>query len=260
MKKLVKTILNGEIEMWYRWDDRFVGQRIALGKYESYLTRLFLEKMKKGLVVDVGANIGYYSLLAAGRGVKVWAIEPEEINFSILSKNMRVNGYETRIKLMKVALGERVGYVRLKKSERNFGAHRVVKDEGGRVKIVRLDDLIDERVEVLKIDVEGWEPGVIMGAKRLIKKWRPVMFLEFDGRKWDGDCEKMIRFLRGVYEKIYWVDDYVQRYFPVSDEWLRKRSLGAIMVKNDLNWEWGQVRDIRWKKWLKRILGRYPLT
>ena len=58
MRKLVKTIFKNTV-FWYQWNDEFVGQRIALGKYEPYLTKLILGKIKpESVVVDVGANMG----------------------------------------------------------------------------------------------------------------------------------------------------------------------------------------------------------
>ncbi len=71
MKKLVKTIFKNTV-FWYQWDDKFIGQRIALGKYEPYLAKLILEKIKpESVMVDVGANIGYYSLLAGKTAKKI---------------------------------------------------------------------------------------------------------------------------------------------------------------------------------------------
>jgi hypothetical protein len=67
------------------------------GFYEKYETALFKRLVKKGMVVvDIGANIGYYTLLAAhlvGDKGKVFAFEPDPNNYDLLCKNIEVNGY-----------------------------------------------------------------------------------------------------------------------------------------------------------------------
>ena len=254
MKKLVKTIFKNTV-FWYQWDDKYIGQRIALGKYEPYLTKLILEKIKpESMMVDVGANVGYYSLLAGKRTKKVYAIEPEELNFSILKKNAQSSGLKN-VELIKAAAGDRQGRVVIKRSKVNPGAHKVV-GSGGEIKMIRLDDLIKEKVDVIKIDVEGMEAEVIKGARNLIEKWKPIIFLEYGVNDRD---KKMIEFLRQVYGSIFWIDEYGQTYRKISDGELDEME-GNLMVKKGLGWEWGQVKDIRVKKWIKRWIKKYPLT
>ena len=254
MKKLVKTIFKNTV-FWYQWDDRYIGQRIALGKYEPYLTKLILEKIKpESVMVDVGANIGYYSLLTAKTAKKVFAIEPEELNFSILKKNAQSNGLKN-IELIKAAAGSRQGKAVIKRSKVNPGAHKVVRSEG-EIKMIRLDDLIKEKVDVIKIDVEGMEAEVIKGARNLIEKWKPIIFLEYGV---NGRDKKMIEFLRQVYGSIFLIDEYGQTYRKIGDRESGKVE-GNLMVKKEGGWEWGQVKDIRVKKWIKRWIKKYPPT
>ena len=254
MKKLVKTIFRNTV-FWYQWDDKYIGQRIALGKYEPYLSKLILEKIGPGsVIVDVGANIGYYSLLAGKTAKKVYAIEPEELNFSILKKNTQSNGLKN-IELIKAGAGRRQGKVTIKRSKINPGAHKV-EMEGGEITMIKLDDLIKEKVDVIKIDVEGMEANVIRGAKNLIEKWRPIIFLEYGI---NGRDKEMIKFLRQVYGSIYWIDEYGQTYRKINDGKL-DRVEGNLMVKKGRGWEWEQVKNIRIKKWIKRWIKKYPLT
>ena len=250
---------------WYQWDDKYIGQRIALGKYEPYLTKLILEILNRvsargtdgqddGVFIDVGANIGYYSLLAGKTAKKVYAIEPEELNFSILKKNTQSNGLKN-IELIKAAAGRRQGKVTIKRSKINPGAHKVAVGRG-EIKMIKLDEMIKEKVDVIKIDVEGMEAEVIKGAKNLIEKWMPTIFLEYGVNSRD---KGMIKFLRRVYGTIYWIDEYGQTYRKINDGEL-DRVEGNLMVKKGRGWEWGQARDIRIKKWIKRCLKKYPLT
>ena len=71
---------------------------MAMGRYEPETTRLFKETVKPGMVVvDIGAHVGYYTLLAAkqvGPDGKVYAFEPEPGNHALLLKNIGMNGYD----------------------------------------------------------------------------------------------------------------------------------------------------------------------
>ena len=93
--KLLKSKIFEKYVFNYLPDDKYVGQRIALEKYEPYETELILKQVKSGdIIVDVGANIGYYTVLFAdkvGKKGKIIAIEPDPINFEILQKNIKEN-------------------------------------------------------------------------------------------------------------------------------------------------------------------------
>lgn len=250
MNKLVKTVIGGEVKIYYQWNDRHIGQRIALGKYEPYLTKLILEKVdKNSTFVDVGANIGYYSLLSVKKGARVWAIEPDEDNFAILKKNVKENGLDKKIKLIKAGAGSKNAWAKIERSEVNFGAHKLINRKGD-VKIIRLDDVIKEKVDVIKIDVEGMEAKVVAGAKNLIKKWQPIIFFEYGINLRNGG---LLNFLSKIYGGIFVIDEYAQFYRPAEVKKLKNYE-GNLMVKKNLGWEWGQVKNVDWKKVIKKIL------
>ena len=254
MNKLVKTIIDGGVEIWYQWNDLHIGQRIALGKYEPYLTKLMIEILKQvqddeTVFVDVGANIGYYSLLAAKKGARVIAIEPEKTNFEILEKNVKKNGLEKKIKMIRAGAGRKNTWAKIEKSKVNFGAHKL-KSGRGKIKIIRLDDVIKEKVEVIKIDVEGMEGEVVAGAKNLIKKWQPTIIFEYGISLRN---RQLIKFLSKIYGEIYAIDEYCQMYWLVEAKKLEKFA-GNLMVKKNLGWEWGQIKNVDWRKVIKKYL------
>ena len=84
--------------------------------YEQLLTKLFKKEMKQGMiVVDIGAHIGYFTLLAArlvGETGRVFAFEPDPDNYSLLIKNVSVNGHDNVIPVQK-AVSNKTGQVRL---------------------------------------------------------------------------------------------------------------------------------------------------
>lgn len=125
-------------------------------------------------VVDVGAHIGLYSLLAAkivGSNGSVIAVEPEPGNFDLLSLNVRTNGL-TNVRPLDVALADRVGTAALCFGE-HTGAYSLV--GGGAsvtVPVTTLDVVAEEhlsgRIDLLKIDVEGAEMAVLRGGEKTI--------------------------------------------------------------------------------------------
>lgn len=143
---------------------------------ERHLLRRLL---KPGMTaVDVGANIGYYLLLieeSVGQGGRVICIEPSEENLPELTANIQLNKF-TNVELHTVALGDRDGQTGLRS-----GINSGVDDAGAAaytVALRRLDSLVNERVDFIKTDVEGYEGHVLAGAGKLLETSRPVMFLE----------------------------------------------------------------------------------
>jgi len=123
-----------------------------------------------GTFVDVGANIGYFTLMAASLGYNVTAFEPMDRNVAKLMASVARNGFEGRVRVVHNAVGQDAcGGVRLVYTHRsNQGNGRIVDGESGPVPVVRLDDALDQDVAALKIDVEGRESQVLAGARRLI--------------------------------------------------------------------------------------------
>jgi FkbM family methyltransferase len=149
------------------------------GVYEALETRLFEESIAPGdVVVDVGAHIGYYTLLAAravGPQGSVIAFEPERENFRHLSRNLAENGY-TNVTCVNGAVSDRSGRQALFISSDNTGDHRIYTGDEKRAKysvdVVSLDDFFADRsksVNVIKMDVQGAEPKVLEGMKALLR-------------------------------------------------------------------------------------------
>ena len=151
------------------------------GFYEKYTTALFKSLVKKGMVVvDVGANVGYYTLLAAhlvGDEGKVFAFEPDPYNFSLLCKNIEINGYRNVIPVRE-AIFSKSGKVKLFLDKNNLGGHSLSEanvDISGSITIeaTSLDDYfknIDGKIDVVKMDVQGLEMDVLEGMTNTINQ------------------------------------------------------------------------------------------
>jgi FkbM family methyltransferase len=146
--------------------------------------RFLLAKLvKPGMrVADVGANIGYCTLLLrqlTGPSGAIIAIEPSPENLPELRLNIKRNKLHN-VRLLEVAVGAASGKVSLRKGM-NSGV--VPLNEGSyEVPIRSLDEILTEGIDLLKIDVEGYEGYALEGARNVIKRDRPIIFLEFHPR------------------------------------------------------------------------------
>ncbi|PIS35543.1 MAG: hypothetical protein COT36_01830 [Parcubacteria group bacterium CG08_land_8_20_14_0_20_38_56] len=176
-------------------------QSYALNRiHEESTTNLFQKTIKKGdIVVDLGANIGYFTLLAArlvGKGGRVYAFEPEPRNYSYLLKNIQLNSY-SNITAIQKAVSDRDGKARLYMCPYDTGHHTINQQEGiedyrhgrtGRVSAVDVESVILDRfmegredgIDVIKMDVEGAEALALSGMDRILKENKDIkMFVEF---------------------------------------------------------------------------------
>jgi len=169
----------------------FVQQTIfAEGEYEPEVTREILSELRDDDVFyDIGANVGYYTCAALKNGVKsVHAFEPDPVAASVLRLNLRLNGLMgTSCQVMEMALGCRVGsgtFHRSHVSNSGRSGFRPVDAVASfEVPIETIDSLITaERAPaptVLKVDVEGLEHEVLLGARRLLEG-RPPRLIIFE--------------------------------------------------------------------------------
>jgi len=255
--KLIKTKL-GKLNFWYRSDDKFIGQRIALGKYEKYETAIMLGQLNiNSVVVDVGANIGYYTLLMARVAKKVYAIEPDKDCFEILKKNVKENNLKNVV-LLNIGASDKKGKKYLMRDEKNQGNSKINDKNGETILTRTLDNMLinEQKISLIKVDTQGWETQVIEGAKKIIKRDQPTLFLEYTlGEYLDN---KMINFLKNNYQNIWSINDFANVPWPIyrgvkvygpgyCDLFLKK--------KMELKDYGVMIKNINYKKWIKGIIN-----
>ncbi|MFZ0668600.1 MAG: FkbM family methyltransferase [Acidimicrobiales bacterium] len=165
--------------------DRSVSLQLQLGVYEPHITALFKRICTPGMtVVDVGANVGYYALLASdlvGPEGRVIAVEPSSENCRLLLTSMRLN-QRTNIVLFPVACDANPGWAYYSKHIGSNGGFvdndDLLSHPGVVVPTFRLEDLVDGPIDLLKLDVEGAEDRVVAGAHKLIEECRPIVITE----------------------------------------------------------------------------------
>lgn len=162
--------------------DQVISQRLReVGIWEPFETSLLLELLQPGDVfVDVGANLGYFTILAAarvGEHGRVFAFEPDPDNFALLQANCLANGFDQRVCAVRGALADYDGHGTLYLSEDNLGDHQVFDASGTRrshsISLLNGGDYLDSMatgVDLLKVDTQGSEYAVMTGLMPYLRK------------------------------------------------------------------------------------------
>lgn len=170
--------------------DAVVGEEIlARRTYEPHVTGVLLSTLGTGQVfVDVGANIGYFSVLAArtvGPSGHVTAIEPLVRNVRLLLANAALNGLDN-IDVKPFAVAEREGFLTLMSMGSIASSRELRFDDLTTTNALEfsyastIDTIVgDACVDVLKIDIDGFDHKAMVGAKTCLERWRPQLFIEF---------------------------------------------------------------------------------
>ena len=181
--------LNGlSLQMFSR--DLFAMNVLLRGGWESYELELFRSSIRPGMMVaDVGAHVGLYSLVAAaalGGTGRVVAFEPEPANYRLLLRNIESNGF-SNISAVRKAVADRSGSLGFYVDPVQSTLHSLRPLEDGQapsttVETTTLDEFFStERLDVLKMDVEGAEGSVLAGMRGLIKRNPTIkLFCEFN--------------------------------------------------------------------------------
>ena len=164
-------------------------------------------------VVDAGANIGVFALYALALGArKVYAFEAVKETFALLKANLALNRAGAAVKAVNAALGRTKGRAELLYNTRGEGSAslaglRPTVNSGityagrRRVEVRPLDSLVKSRPDFIKIDVEGAEEEVLLGAAGLIRRCKPVLSFAAYHRSSDKkNLPAVVRTLRGDYK------------------------------------------------------------
>lgn len=177
--------------------------------YHAYWDKMFLqdkEKVKKYIipgdtVIDVGGNLGFFVLILneiVGSAGKIFSFEPSKRLKARLEKTIKINNIQN-VTIVNLALGESEGSTTLHYNPKQTGLSSIVTDfkDGSvteEIQIISLDNFaenISNRVSFIKIDTEGYEPQVLKGAKELIKRDKPTIYIELGGDYQDSSAEAL---------------------------------------------------------------------
>ena len=165
---------------------------IRRGIWERELTEEFVRHVKPGaLMIDAGANFGHFALVAAhmiGQEGRIFAFEPDPKTLSLLAENIALLPIQN-VTAVAAGLSDKAGELMLCADAGNPGGHSFLKEnvraagDATRVPVYTIDDYLSQhapgrRLNLLKIDVQGFEAKVIAGARATIARDRPVIFCE----------------------------------------------------------------------------------
>jgi FkbM family methyltransferase len=183
----------GRFKMFVRPNDSLISAEIARDRrYESHVSTVLESLLQSGdTFIDVGANIGYFALMAAsivGPRGRVIAFEPNADNYEMLRESTRANDFESILTIHPAAVSDMVGMLSFSTGglEGNGRIVNAVEAEAETIPLplvqaVTLDDALREcgRIDVIKMDVEGAEARVWRGMSELVRRHKPIIVFEF---------------------------------------------------------------------------------
>lgn len=196
----------------YNHNDIFIGQAVErYGEYSESEVELFRQICKPGnIVMDIGANIGTHTMAMSQMvypGGAVFSFEPQRIVFQTLCANMALNSIKN-VECLPYLVSDTDGYGLVPEvdydQENNFGGIQLGEvNRGSKVIRINLDSYFSAipRLDFLKIDVEGMEYQVIQGGKKLISKFKPILYVENDKR---DKSKYLIRLIKSLGYNLYW--------------------------------------------------------
>ncbi len=206
--------------------DRHVSRRIrAEGIWEPYETALVLASLQPGDVfVDVGANIGYYPVIAAhvvGDEGAIFAFEPDAANFKLLQENLQLNHCEHIVAAFEAGLAETDGAGQLYLSDDNAGDHQIFSAGSRRrsqsIQLLNGTECLRprlQRLDLLKVDVQGAEFAVMNGLLPLLLKLpsKPRIIIELTPlslRQAGSSGGQLIELLATLAQPL-WIIDHIE--------------------------------------------------
>jgi FkbM family methyltransferase len=218
-------------KMYLDLRDRGVCKQLLLhGVHEKCATELCKHVIKKGdIIVDVGAHVGYYTLLFArlvGEKGKVFAFEPDPENFALLMRNIEANEYRNVVAVRK-AVSNKSEIAKLFLCPDNTGDHRIHNSCDSRqsieVETTSLDEFFKNKcskIDLIKMDIEGAEMLALQGSTKLLEKneslqiitefWpRSLRIFGFSPKEYLDELTE-----RGF--KLYVINENVQRIQPLT--------------------------------------------
>jgi len=222
----------GQFRIYFKLRDAMSGHQVAEGKYEPSTQTIIRQSVKPGMnCIDLGANIGYLSILmasATGESGSVHSFEPFPEMCEILNRNVDANAMRGIIRTYPIAAHSRAGtapiYFRTDEANDNFGSNFIanVPDEVHNgthksvdIQLARVDDVIGEQLPIhfVKIDVEGSEFFALDGMQKILRRWHPLLIVELNEyclRRMGGVTpDDLLAVLESYGYRVYALDNYL---------------------------------------------------
>ena len=179
-----------------RWRRDACNSCFWLGTYERHKCEAFVRELRPADVFyDIGANSGYYSLIAATRCRKVIAFEPFPRNIARFRANLKLNKLDN-VTLVESALSDHVGTMRFAEG-RDTESGRLSTSGAFEVQVTSLNAFTHEALppDIIKMDIEGGELLALAGSEKMLRKYRPLLFVATHGEAIHSRCVEMLESL-----------------------------------------------------------------
>ncbi|MEJ7644557.1 MAG: FkbM family methyltransferase [Chryseolinea sp.] len=203
-------------------------------QHTSFLSKLPFQH--NDVILDIGANIGWYSVVLKNNikhNITIFAFEPEPKNFDLLKQNIHCNNM-TGIHAINKAVAEQSGYATLfLYASKNSGRHSLldvnpetkmsIEVETVNIETFLKSNNVDfDRIKLIKIDIEGYEGLALKGATTLLAKV-PYMFLEYSP-------SLMLKVGQDPAHFIQWLSDFDFNFYKVEDDKISARTVQDLIA------------------------------
>lgn len=204
---------------YYNARDGGVGHKfLVYQEYEPETTKVVVSTLRPGMHVwNIGANLGYYTVLASklvGAHGKVTAFEPHPLNLALLRKNITLNN-ASNVTVVDAAMSESSGEITFYQSGSNTGDHRISNEAGRTALTVRSISGYEAAAQygppdAIIMDVQGAEGLILRSLRGMLASHRPILIMEFwpDGLSLSGSSAQEVEsMLKDLYQ-VWRVDEY----------------------------------------------------
>jgi len=201
---------------------------------------------KESVFVDIGSNYGWHSLIASSLCKTVHSFEPQSLIYSLQKESIRKNKFENIIQYKKglgsIITQSNLSPINYHENGLNIGDLGVGLN-GENIEIITLDSINIEKVDLIKIDVQGYENFVIEGATKTIEKNRPIIIIEieeFQLSKFGFSSANIFEKIRGLNYEIYLMEhsypsDHICVPLEKADEFEKKNNIDPLTENNNIS-------------------------
>lgn len=204
------------------------------GVFEKSITNFVKSNVLAGQrVIDIGANIGYYTLLFSslvGNSGTVFSFEPAPDNYKLLQQNITANKIKNT-KSRNVAISDFNGKTKLYLSASNSGCHKITFMPNSKSVDIDVITLNYDDISLIKIDVEGAELDVLHGIESIINKCHPILIMEFEPQLLQQHGVKPSQVLSFIKDHDYHISIFDRN--EENENQLLESGCNLLCVKND---------------------------
>jgi FkbM family methyltransferase len=231
-----QAIIDNNVPIFVDIFERIQSYMYFIGEYERHETRKFIHCVKpEDVVLDLGANIGYFSLIASklvGEKGHIFSFEASPKVYELLCKNCSLSN--KNISHFNLAVADKEGILRfnLPRNPKEQGSGSLSTDNSGDIEVrgISIDRFVQTekitKLNFIKMDIEGAEVKALLGMKETIFKYRPKILFEFSPSRYDeleiSQFNSLVKLMKDL--------SYKFKFLTRNGEWLDVKSFPEIEV------------------------------